>query len=78
MSGFQKLESNRGLGFVDCDIVFRCSLGRRVIGRMYSAKCADIVLELKRNGPSSLCILSGENHGSEDPGHMDLGRNEAL
>ena len=45
---------------------------------MYCLKWGDIVLELKRNGTGSLCISSGENHGCEDSGHVDLGMNEGL
>ena len=37
--------SLRGFGFVDCGIVSRSSLVRRVIGRMYSANWGDIVLD---------------------------------
>ena len=37
--------SLRGFGFVDCGIVWRSSLVRRVIGRMYSLKWGDIVLD---------------------------------
>ena len=58
--------SLRGFGFVDCGIVSRSSLVRRVIGRMYSANWGDIVLDSERNVPGSLCIWSGEGHGSED------------
>ena len=65
-------------GFVDCRIVWRSSLVRRVIGRMYSANWGDIVLDSERNGTGSLCVSSGENHGCEDSGHVDLGRNEGL
>ena len=68
--------SLRGFGFGDCRIVSRSSLGRRVIGRMYCANWGDIVLDSKRNGTGSLCISSGENHGSEDLGHWDLGRKD--
>ena len=57
--------SLRGFGFVDCGIVWRSSLVRRVIGRMYSANWGDIVLDSERNGTGSLCISSGENHGCE-------------
>ena len=53
--------SLRGFGFVDCGIVWRSSLVRRVIGRMYSANCGDIVLDSKRNGPDSLCFIWGES-----------------
>ena len=52
-------------GFVDCGIVWRSSLVRRVIGRMYCAKYVDIVLDSERSVPDSLCISSGENHGCE-------------
>ena len=58
--------SLRGFGFVDCGIVSRSSLVRRVIGRMYSANWGDIVLDSKRSGPGSLCISSGDNHGCEN------------
>ena len=58
--------SLRGFGFGDCGIVWRSSLVRRVIGRMYSAKWGDIVLDSERNGPGSLCISSGENDGCEN------------
>ena len=37
-------------GFVDCGIVWRSSLVRRVIGRMYSANWGDIVLDSERSG----------------------------
>lgn len=70
--------SLRGFGFVDCGIVWRSSLVRRVIGRMYSLKWSDIVLDSERSGPGSLCISSGEGHGSEDSGYWDPGRNEGL
>ena len=56
----------RGFGFVGCGIVWRSSLVRRVIGRMYSANWGDIVLDSERNVPGSLCISSGENDGCED------------
>ena len=58
--------SLRGFGFGDCGIVWRSSLVRRVIGRMYSANWGDIVLDSERNGPGSLCISSGENHSCEN------------
>ena len=58
--------SLRGFGFVDCCIVWRSSLGRRVIGRMYSLKWGDIVLDSKRSGPGSLCVSSVDNHGCEN------------
>ena len=58
--------SLRGFGFGDCGIVSRSSLVRRVIGRMYSLKWGDIVLDSERNGPDSLCVSSGENHGCEN------------
>ena len=51
--------SLRGFGFVDCGIVWRSSLVRRVIGRMYSLKWGDIVLDSERSGPGSLCISFG-------------------
>ena len=70
--------SLRGFGFVDCGIVWRSSLVRRVIGRMYSLKWGDIVLDSERNGNGSLCVSSVDNHGSKDSGHVDLGRNEGL
>ena len=57
--------SLRGFGFVDCGIVWRSSLVGRVIGRMYSLKWGDIVLDSERSGPGSLCISSGENDGCE-------------
>ena len=41
--------SNRIVVFVDCGIVLRSFLVRRVIGRIYSANWGDIVLELKRS-----------------------------
>ena len=63
-------------GFGDCGIVWRSSLVRRVIGRMYSLNWGDIVLDSERSGPGSLCISSGEGHGSEDSGHVDLGRKD--
>ena len=65
--------SLRGFVFVDCGIVWRSSLVRRMIGRMYSLKWGDIVLDSKRNGPDSLYVSSGENHGCEDSGHVELG-----
>ena len=58
--------SLRGFGFVDCGIVWRSSLVRRVIGRMYSLKWGDIVLDSERNGPDSLYVSSVDNHSSED------------
>ena len=70
--------SLRGFGFGDCGIVWRSSLVGRVIGRMYSLKWGDIVLDSERSGPGSLCIWSGDNHSCEDSGHVDLGRNEGL
>ena len=70
--------SIHGFGFVDCGIVWRSSLVRRVIGRMYSANWGDIVLDSERSVSGSLCVSSGEGHGSEDSGHVDLGRNEGL
>ena len=70
--------SLRGFGFVDCGIVWRSSLVRRMIGRMYSANWGDIVLDSERSVPGSLCISSGEGHGSKDSGQWDLGRNEGL
>ena len=53
--------SFRGFGFVDCCIVWRSSLVRRVIGRMYSLNWGDIVLDSKRNGTDSLCFIWGES-----------------
>ena len=47
-----RIESNRiesWFGFVDCGIVSRGSLVRRMIGCMSSLNCIDIVLELKRS-----------------------------
>ena len=70
--------SLRGFGFVDCGIVWRSSLVRRVIGRIYSASWGDIVLDSKRSVSGALCIGSGGNHNCEDWGHMDLGRKEGL
>ena len=58
--------SLRGFGFVDCGIVWRSSLVRRVIGRMYSLKWGDIVLDSKRSGTGSLCISSVDNDGCEN------------
>ena len=58
--------SFRGFGFGDCAIVSRSSLVRRVIGRMYSLKWGDIVLDSERSVPGSLCISSVENHGCEN------------
>ena len=58
--------SLRGFGFGDCGIVSRSSLGRRVIERIYCANWGDIVLDSEKSGTGSLCISSGENHGSED------------
>ena len=53
--------SLRGFGFVDCGIVWRSSLVRRMIGRMYSANWGDIVLDSERSGPGSLCFICGES-----------------
>ena len=47
--------SLRGFGFVDCGIVWRSSLVRRVIGRMYSLKWGDIVLDSERR-EMVLCV----------------------
>ena len=58
--------SLRGFGFVDCGIVWRSSLVRRVIGRMYSLKWGDIVLDSERNGTGSLSISSVDNHSCEN------------
>ena len=58
--------SLRGFGFVDCGIVWRSSLGRRVIGRIYCTNWGDIVLDSERSGPGSLYISSVENHSCED------------
>ena len=58
--------SLRGFGFVDCGIVWRSSLVRRVIGRMYSLKWGDIVLDSERSGTGSLCVSSVDNHGCEN------------
>ena len=58
--------SLRGFGFVDCGIVWRSSLVRRVIGRMYSLKWGDIVLDSERSGTGSLYVSSGENHSCEN------------
>ena len=58
--------SFRGFGFVGCGIVWRSSLGRRVIGRIYIANWGDIVLDSERNGPGSLCISSVDNDGCEN------------
>ena len=68
-------------GFGDCRIVSRSSLGRRVIGRMYSLKWGDIVLDSERldserSVSGALCISSGDNHSSENSGQRDLGRKE--
>ena len=57
--------SLRGFGFVDCGIVWRSSLVRRMIGRMYGANWGDIVLDSERNGPGSLCVSSVDNDGCE-------------
>ena len=65
-----------GFGFGDCRIVWRSSLIPGVIGRISCANWGDIVLNSERNGPGSLCISSGEGHGSEDSGHVDLGRKD--
>ena len=70
--------SLRGFGFDDCGIVWRSSLVRRAIGRMYSANWGDVVLESKRSGLGSLSVSSGEDHSCEDSGQWDLGRNEGL
>ena len=58
--------SFRGFGFVGCGIVWRSSLVRRVIGRMYSLKWGDIVLDSERSVPGSLCVSSVENHSCEN------------
>ena len=58
--------SLRGFVFVDCRIVWRSSLVRRVIGRMYSLKWGDIVLDSERNGTGSLYVSSVENHSCEN------------
>ena len=65
LSGFDGFESNRSSSFVDCGIVWRSSLVRRVIGRMYSANWGDIVLDSKRRVPDSLYVSSVENDGCE-------------
>ena len=59
-----RIELNDGI--VDCGIVSRSSLAWRVIGRMYSLKWGNNVLDSKRNGPGSLCISSVDNHGCEN------------
>ena len=59
-------ESNHNSSFVDCGIVWRSSLVWRVIGRMYSLKWGDIVLDSERSGTGSLCVSSVDNHGSEN------------
>ena len=59
-----RIELNDGI--VDCGIVSRSSLAWRVIGRMYSLKCIDIVLDSERSGPGSLCISFGGNDGCEN------------
>ena len=51
--------SLRGFGFVDCGIVWRSSLVGRVIGRMYSAKWGDIVLDSERSASGSVCLVCG-------------------
>ena len=48
LRGLNRIELNRGFGFVDCGIVLRSSLGWRMIERMHSLNCIDIVLELKK------------------------------
>ena len=58
--------SLRGFGFFDCGIVWRSSLVRRVIGRMYSLKWGDIVLDSKRSRTGSLCVSSVDNHSCEN------------
>ena len=58
--------SLRGFVFVDCGIVWRSSLVRRVIVRMYSANWGDIVLDSERSVPGSLCVSSVENHSCEN------------
>ena len=63
-------------GFGDCRVVSRSSLGRRMIGRIYCANWGDIVLDSERSVSGSLCVSSGEGHGSEDSGHVDLGRKD--
>ena len=68
--------SLRGFGFVDCGIVWRSSLIPGVIGRISCANWGDIVLNSERSVSGSLCISSGEGHGSEDSGHVDLGRKD--
>ena len=61
--------SLRGFGFVDCGEL----VGTESDWRMYSLKWGDIVLDSERSEPGSLCVSSGEGHGSEDSGHVDLG-----
>ena len=56
--------------------MWRNSLVRRVIGRMYCLKWGDIVLDSERNGTGSLYIGSEKGHGCEDPGQWDLCRKD--
>ena len=63
-------------GFGDCRIVSRSSLVQRVIERIYCANWGDIVLDSERSVSGSLCISSGENHGCDNSGHVDLGRKD--
>ena len=46
--------------------VWRSSLVRRVVGRMYRLKWGDIVLDSERSVPGSLSISSVDNDGCED------------
>ena len=57
--------SFRGFGFVGCGIVWRSSLVRRVIGRIYIANWGDIVLDSERSGTGSLYVSSVDNDGCE-------------
>ena len=47
-----------------------------MIGRIYCTNWGDIVLDSERSVSGSLCVSSGEGHGSEDSGHWDLGRKD--
>ena len=51
-------------------------MGRKVIGRIYCTNWGGIVLDSERRTSGSLCVSSGEGHGSEDSGHWDLGRKD--
>ena len=50
--------SLRGFGFVDCGVVWRSSLVRRVIGRIYCANWGDIVLDSERREMELVLCMS--------------------